>query len=203
MNTCSVWYSQLVARQLDQHRRSEILEGTLEYIERHGIAELSLRPLAAELGTSSRMLIHYFGTKDELLIKAIGSLRPDLQTRFADVEDGDAFTETLMTLWGDMTTGGDATSTNVLMQVLGVACSRQEPYLEYAAEAVDVITAALRSTLIRLHHSEAESATRATVLGATFRGLLIDWFVLHDASRTEQALRQAARTAVTHQSRSL
>jgi AcrR family transcriptional regulator len=33
----------------------------------HGLIGLSLRPLAAELGTSDRMLIYHFGSKDELV----------------------------------------------------------------------------------------------------------------------------------------
>lgn len=37
------------------------------HVERHGLLTLSLRPLAADIGTSDRMLIHYFGSKDKLI----------------------------------------------------------------------------------------------------------------------------------------
>ena len=37
----------------------------------HGVSELSMRDLAAGLGTSPRMLIFHFGSKDALLIKIV------------------------------------------------------------------------------------------------------------------------------------
>ena len=37
----------------------------------HGIGDLSLRALAAELGTSHRMLIHHFGSKDGLWVAIV------------------------------------------------------------------------------------------------------------------------------------
>jgi len=52
-------------------RRAEIIKGTAAYILRHGLGSLSLRPLAAELGTSDRMLLHYFSGKDELVAAAL------------------------------------------------------------------------------------------------------------------------------------
>ena len=38
-----------------------------DYVLEHGLIGLSLRPLAAALGTSDRMLLYHFGTKDDLV----------------------------------------------------------------------------------------------------------------------------------------
>lgn len=48
-------------------RRDELLDGAVAWTVEHGLADLSLRPLAKALGTSDRMLLYYFGTKDELV----------------------------------------------------------------------------------------------------------------------------------------
>ncbi|WP_328863034.1 TetR/AcrR family transcriptional regulator [Streptomyces sp. NBC_00306] len=38
----------------------------------NGLADLSLRPLAKALGTSDRMLLYYFGSKEQLVAQALG-----------------------------------------------------------------------------------------------------------------------------------
>jgi AcrR family transcriptional regulator len=48
-------------------RREELLEKAYAYVTRHGIAELSLRPLAAAVGSSPRVLLFLFGSKDGLV----------------------------------------------------------------------------------------------------------------------------------------
>ncbi|MEZ5343349.1 MAG: TetR/AcrR family transcriptional regulator [Acidimicrobiales bacterium] len=46
--------------------RVRLLDAAIDYVAEHGLADLSLRRLATELGTSHRMLSHYFGSKDDL-----------------------------------------------------------------------------------------------------------------------------------------
>jgi len=48
-------------------RRIELLDGATAWVLEHGLATLSLRPVAKELGTSDRMLIYWFGSRDGLL----------------------------------------------------------------------------------------------------------------------------------------
>jgi AcrR family transcriptional regulator len=51
----------------DRGRRAELLAGATAWAVDHGLGGLSLRPLARALGTSDRMLVYYFGSKDELV----------------------------------------------------------------------------------------------------------------------------------------
>lgn len=48
-------------------RRGDLVTGTLRYALEHGVSGLSLRPVAAALGTSDRMLVYYFGSRDALI----------------------------------------------------------------------------------------------------------------------------------------
>ena len=48
-------------------RRQVWAEAATDYVLEHGLLDLSLRPLAADLGTSDRMLLYHFGAKDELV----------------------------------------------------------------------------------------------------------------------------------------
>jgi AcrR family transcriptional regulator len=51
--------------------RQHLLEAAIEYVHERGISDLSIRTLAAALGTSHRMLIHHFGSKEGLWIAIV------------------------------------------------------------------------------------------------------------------------------------
>ena len=51
--------------------KQRLLDGAIEYVAANGIGELSLRSLAAALGTSHRMLIHHFGSKERLWVQIV------------------------------------------------------------------------------------------------------------------------------------
>ena len=48
------------------NRKTDLLDAAIEHVSEHGLTDLSLRGLAAELGTSHRMLSHHFGSKNGL-----------------------------------------------------------------------------------------------------------------------------------------
>jgi AcrR family transcriptional regulator len=58
----TIWYMEA---------RERLLAATIDHVAEHGIGELSLRGLAAALGTSHRMLIYHFGSKDGLLVAVV------------------------------------------------------------------------------------------------------------------------------------
>ena len=51
--------------------REKLLDAAIEYTSAHGMGDLSLRALAAALGTSHRMLIHHFGSKEGLWVAIV------------------------------------------------------------------------------------------------------------------------------------
>lgn len=61
-------------RRPNPQRRIDLLWGVVDYCLEHGLSELSLRPVAAKLDTSPRMLLHYFKSKENLIIEALRAL---------------------------------------------------------------------------------------------------------------------------------
>jgi AcrR family transcriptional regulator len=51
----------------ESRRRTELLNRLLEYSATHGLSEVSLRPLAGAVGSSPRMLLYFFGSKEQLV----------------------------------------------------------------------------------------------------------------------------------------
>ena len=71
-------------------RRAELLAGATVWVLDHGLAELSLRPLARALGTSDRMLLYYFDSKDNLVAEVSRSAAEMLVTAMPTVGGPDA-----------------------------------------------------------------------------------------------------------------
>src|SRR3954453_4161796 len=49
------------------NQREELLERATDHVLAHGLIGLSLRPVAAAVGTSDRMLIYHFTSRDALV----------------------------------------------------------------------------------------------------------------------------------------
>jgi AcrR family transcriptional regulator len=58
-------------------RREELLERAYRYVLEHGLADVSLRPLAAAIGSSPRVLLFLFGSKDGLVRALLARARAD------------------------------------------------------------------------------------------------------------------------------
>lgn len=58
-------------------RQTELLEAAYRYALEHGLADLSLRPLAAAIGSSPRVLLFLFGSKDGLIRALLQRARAD------------------------------------------------------------------------------------------------------------------------------
>ena len=54
--------------------RDRLLQRAIEYLAERGVSDLSLRELAAGLGTSHRMLIYHFGSRDELVVEVVRAM---------------------------------------------------------------------------------------------------------------------------------
>ncbi len=73
--------------------RARLLERAIAHIEQRGVSDLSLRELAAAIGTSHRMLIHHFGSREGLWVEVI---------RAVEQRQRDALAELLPTLGDDL-----------------------------------------------------------------------------------------------------
>src|SRR3954463_12243484 len=60
-----------MARAPDLERRQELLDAVVKECAERGIGDRSLRDVAAAVGTSHRMLLHHFASRDELLLAIV------------------------------------------------------------------------------------------------------------------------------------
>jgi AcrR family transcriptional regulator len=60
-----------MARTPDLARRRQLLDALIDEFADGGIGERSLREIATALGTSHRMLLHHFGSREDLLLAVV------------------------------------------------------------------------------------------------------------------------------------
>jgi AcrR family transcriptional regulator len=65
--------------------RERLLSDAVEFIARTGVGELSLRRLAAGIGTSHRMLIYHFGSKEGLLVAVVRAVEERQRAALAEL----------------------------------------------------------------------------------------------------------------------
>jgi AcrR family transcriptional regulator len=176
-------------------RRDALLEAAVAYLLRHGVADLSLRPLAAALGTSARLLIYHFGSRERLLIDAMGVIRQRARREVADMLRGASATPDLgalvRTFWKWCTSARNRPYLRLLFEVHGLALQQPRLYAGYLEGSVghwiELLTAALKPSLGR------RAETTATLMVGTIDGLLMDYLSTRDLARTSRAVDLLAR----------
>src|SRR5215467_13531582 len=78
--TCNVCY---IMVRVKSQRREDLLNASIEYMLENGVADLSLRPLAAKVGSKARLLVYHFGSKDALITDAMLVVRERVKENFA------------------------------------------------------------------------------------------------------------------------
>ena len=80
--------------------RGKLLDAAIDHIAARGISDLSLRELAAAIGTSHRMLIHHFGSREALWVEVIRAVEARQRALLAEViPDPDASVGDVMRQW--------------------------------------------------------------------------------------------------------
>jgi AcrR family transcriptional regulator len=175
-----------------------LLERAYAYCLERGLSDMSLRPLAAAVGSSPRVLLFLFGSKDGLTrallararedeLAALGRLRTETLTL------GEAAREVWKWLAADEHRG----LLRLWVEAYGRSLVEPDgPWAAFAEQTVrdwlDVLAATQRPASRR---SVAGAARRTAVL-AVLRGLLLDLLATGDVARTGAAL-QLALSALT------
>ena len=60
-------------------RKDQLIDRAIDYLLKNGLAGLSLRPLAAGIGTSARLLVLHFGSKEGLIEEVLGEVQERLR----------------------------------------------------------------------------------------------------------------------------
>jgi AcrR family transcriptional regulator len=174
-------------------RREELLELAYAYTLRHGLVGMSLRPLAEAVGSSPRVLLYLFGSKDGLVQALLERSRTEELTLLAAVRaDGGGAAEAVGRLWEWL---AEARHRDLLrLWAEGYARSLVEPdgpWAGFAARGVEDWLDVLADVLGPDHGP----VDRTAVLAA-LRGGLLDLLATGDVERTTAAVRRQVAALV-------
>ncbi len=169
--------------------RERLLAAAIEYVSQHGVGEISLRALAAELGTSHRMLIYHFGSREALLIEVIRTVEEQQRAALAEtLKDTDAPpAEIMRTMWARVADPALWPNERLFFEVYAQALQGSPhalPMLDGIVEAwVEPLAA-----LVAPGRPRAEARAEARLGVAVVRGLLLDLLATQDREAVDAAM---------------
>jgi AcrR family transcriptional regulator len=186
------------------HRRPELLAFATDYVFEHGLAGLTIRPLATELGLTHRGLLHHFGSKEQLISEIMSELRSRDRQHIAELggqltASGD---DPIMIAWRRMSGEPYLNYWQTTLEVFGIALRDRPRYGHFLDGFIGDWLELLEPLLTDAGCSPGSTAPLATLLLAAFRGLYMDLLVTGDRDRADRAaaaLATATRLLIQHQ----
>lgn len=175
-----------MARPPDPERRARTLAKAADYVLERGLEGLSLRPLAAVLGTSTRMLLYDFESKERLVDEVLAEIRRRLAERLAGLQAGRDQVETVAAVWEWASHDERMPFMRVFFETYVHAMTHPD---EHEARGRPMVADWLEFLGSRWRPEALDPAT-ATLFVAVIRGLLLDRLTAPDPERTDAALRR-------------
>jgi len=169
-------------------RRHGLAEQATDYVLEHGIAGLSLRPLARALGTSDRMLIYHFGTKDALVAEVIERSNDRAVRLLDEWPAAPAPRDSVAGMWAAWSEPLIEACLRVYVQTAALGLLGQEPYLSAALRANLAWGRAVVDYLARSGVPETSAERVGNLVESTLLGLWVDRPVHDPPTETDPVL---------------
>ncbi|MFJ2021428.1 MULTISPECIES: TetR/AcrR family transcriptional regulator [Streptomyces] len=173
-------------------RQTELLEAAYRYALAHGLADLSLRPLAEAIGSSPRVLLYLFGSKDGLLQALLERARSD-ELALLDGAGRPGRPTGLAPAVEHVWTWLAAKEHRPLLRLWAEAYTRSlvQPdgaWAGFARATVDDWLGVLADCQPPSERDSRDGATRRTLALAVLRGALLDLLATNDEQRLTEAV---------------
>jgi AcrR family transcriptional regulator len=170
--------------------RQRLLDAAIEYVAANGIGDVSLRSLATALGTSHRMLIHHFGSKETLWVEIVRTVEQRQRDVLGDMlRDPDEPVGAAMRAWWKHISDPSLwPNERLFFELYGQALQGRA----HATELLDgIVESWLRpATEINVARGVPRTVARAhaRVGVAVTRGLLLDLLATGDVAGVDEAM---------------
>ena len=168
--------------------RNQLLARCVDHLQRTGFGDLSLREIAAGVGTSHRMLLYHFGSREGLLAAAVEYLEAQQRAVLADLAaEGDDLETACRRFWLRISDPDLAPAERLFFEVYASALHRR-PWTESFRRTVIAAWDEPLTALFRRHgFGETQARHRARLALAAARGLLLDLLLTDDRAAVDAA----------------
>jgi AcrR family transcriptional regulator len=169
-------------------RREDLLAAAYAYASQHGLADLSLRPLAAAIGSSPRVLLYLFGSKEGLIKALLQRSRSEELQLLAEIRAGTGGVLAVAErIWDWLSAGHRRGLLSLWLEAY--ARSLVEPDGAWADFARSTVADWLELLASRQSDPDTAAArSERTLVLAVLRGALIDLLATGETQRVSDAV---------------
>ena len=181
-----------MARLVDVDHRVQLLDAVVGYLAEHGLANVSLRPMASELGVSVNALVHHFGSKDDLIVAALRrteTVQKDVETQWLDRRPELSQADLLRAWWRWIT----ATPQNLAVVRLGIEAAALDATVtglprQVRGDQIGIWRSNIEQRLLAEGVEQSTATIEASLAKAMFTGLVVDLLATGHRARLTRAL---------------
>lgn len=167
--------------------RARLLEGAVAHVADHGVGDLTLRGLAAALGSSHRMLIYHFGSRDGLLVAIAAEVERRQRAALADLDVTGAPEEVMRAMWARLADPALWPFERLFFELYARALQGDPGAQPFLDGIVDHWIAPL-ALGVSAGADEAVARAEARLGLAVYRGLLLDLLATGDRAGCDAAV---------------
>jgi AcrR family transcriptional regulator len=166
------------------------LEGAIDYVAQNGLADVSLRGLAAALGTSHRMLIHHFGSKEGLWVEIVRTVEARQRELLGQIlpDAGQPVAEAMRAWWKHISDPSLWPNERLFFEIYGQALQGRPHTTELLDGIVDDWLDPVTEINVALGVPRDLARAHARLGIAVTRGLLLDLLATRDAAGVDAAM---------------
>jgi AcrR family transcriptional regulator len=165
-------------------RRDDLLRRVVKAAAAGGLARRSLRDLATRVGTSHRMLIHHFGSRDGLVAAVVEAVERDQNERLGDLPDDTA--EAIRVSWRRTSVPSLWPIERLFFECYARGAQGEPPSDRLVPALVEQTLAAVSTRADVGADEEGRAGARLGL--AVIRGLLLDLVATGERKATDRAL---------------
>jgi len=181
-----------VARTPDPLRKRELLDSVVDYLAEQGLADTTLRPMAAALGVSINRLVHHFGSKEELITAALArAIDRQIEVQRKWLQRSPKLTQVeLYRRWWKWICRSPRNLALVRLNYEAATLEATVTGLDGAvrADQIGVWRHDVEHRLVAEGLKPESAALEASLIKATFTGLVMDLFATGDTRRLTHAI---------------
>ncbi len=172
-----------MVRTPDLQRRRQLLDALIDEFADGGIGDRSLRDVAQALGTSHRMLLHHFGSREDLLLAVVSEVEHRQMGQLSEIPMDAA--EGFAAMWADLHRPELRRLERLFFECYARAAQGEKPFARMVPDAVNGWLSAVEA--LNIGAEGAADPTMARLGLAVTRGLLLDLVATNDDAGVDAA----------------
>jgi AcrR family transcriptional regulator len=186
--------------------RERLLRLVIDLILRDGVFDLTLSGIARSVGSNNRMLLYYFGSKEDLVdeaaVRAIERF-PGLRDLFVRMAEPGDLEQRLLRSWDELSAPENLPYLRLYFQRFGFAMREPADWGTFTERTGTEWVSYVRDILRAEGFGETDSLVGATQIVALWRGLQMSLLVGVDPQRLAETYRLGVRGMLAQSERRL